>query len=113
LTIAFDLLADNYLEHSNKASKQQLIDYLKMWKQGYQDFQKLTPNPKLKQIAPLYKKLAKTSSELIKVIHGNNYTNKKVLSELIKDLYSPIVDVEITSIARSFEKIQSSFEKNY
>ena len=107
----FNILVDDFVANPNKKSKLEIVSYLEKWVSGYKNFEELHPNPKLKQIEPLYKKLAQTSAYLLKAIEKNpSQVNEQELDKNISDLENPVVDVEL-SIVISLEKLKSTLLK--
>ena len=105
----FTKVVDSHIASPTESTKRKLLFFFQKWMKGYQQFKKLTPNPKLEKLNALYSNLNTVSKLFYKGLKDNSKLSNNRVNLAITELRKPIEDVEIV-IVDSLKRLKNSLE---
>jgi len=96
--LSFAKIVDLHVANSTKNTQKKLLYFFQKWMNGYGQFQKLKPNPKLTKLEPLYSNLNAVSKLFYKALKENSRMNDSAVMLAINKLSAPVEDVEVVLI---------------
>ena len=105
----FKEVVDLHFTNPTENTKKKLLYFFQKWMKGYQQFKKLTPNPKLEKLDALYSNLNTVSKLFYKGLKGNSKLNDNRIILAIDELTKPVEDVEVV-IVDSLKRLINSLK---
>jgi hexosaminidase len=104
--LLFDKLTSDFISSHDETAKEKLLQLLSEWVKNNENFEKLTMNPLLQNIAPLSKNLSTLSKQVYQIISEGEIKvdDYNALKANYFKLEKPVQDVEFASL-NSFKRI--------